>query len=204
MRMWRLALIAFIGLALSCGRDYTPKPKGYFKIDLPEKGYRDYTSKWCPFIFEYPVYAEVICDTLFFNEPPENPCWMNIHFPELGGTVHLSYKRINTRQNTLSKLIEDAHKLTFKHTVKADYIDERTIRTPEAWGLVYEVGGDAASNVQFFVTDSVQHFLRGSLYFKSTPNEDSLQPVINFVKEDMYHLIKSFKWKENAPTTLAD
>ena len=91
---------------------------------------------------------------------------------------------------------KEAAKLTFKHTIKADYIDERIITTPhQVSGMLYEVGGDAASNAQFFLTDSSQHFIRGSLYFNNPPNEDSLRPVIHFVKLDLFHLIETFRWE---------
>lgn len=194
----KLLLLILIFFLAGCGEDnYTPKPKGYFRIDLPEKQYQKYVSDVCPFSFEYPVYATIVMDTLFFGEKPENPCWMNIRFKNLGGTIYLSYKVIN-EDNTLGSLIEDAYKLTFKHTVKAEYIDESTISTPNnVSGIFYEVGGNAASNVQFYLTDSLNHFLRGALYFRSTPNEDSLAPVINFVKDDMLHLVDTFEWEND-------
>ncbi len=180
----------------ACQQTYTPKPRGYFKIIFPEHQYHEYNPENCPFTFEYPVYSKVVKDTVFFDTIPENPCWMNITFPEFNGIVFLSYKDINAKNN-LSKLIEDTHVLTYKHTVKADYIDEGKISTPNrVYGLYYSVGGNAASNVQFFVTDSAKHFIRGSLYFNNTPNVDSIAPVLGFVKQDINHIISSIKWKE--------
>lgn len=181
----------------SCDSPYPPKPKGFFRIDLPEKSYREFTSDVCPFRFQYPVYADIVRDSLFFDKAPENPCWLNIDFKELGGKIHLSYKEINEK-NSLEKLIEDAHKLTFKHTSKADFIDENIVENGKgASGILFEVGGNAASNAQFFLTDSAHHFIRGSLYFSSTPNEDSLAPVIRFVKEDMMLMMQSFEWVDS-------
>jgi gliding motility-associated lipoprotein GldD len=108
----------------------------------------------------------------------------------------LSYKEIN-EQNSLSKLLEDSHKLTFKHTRKAQYIDENVLHNDHGVsGILYEIGGNAASNAQFFLTDSVKHYIRGSLYFSSVPNEDSLAPVIKFVKDDMMKMFKTFEWDE--------
>ena len=189
-----LSLLAFFS---GCDTPYPPKPKGFFRIDLPEKSYREFASDVCPFRFQYPVYADIVRDSLFFDKAPENPCWLNIDFKELGGKIHLSYKVINA-ENSLEKLIEDAHKLTFKHTSKADFIDENIVQNEHgASGILFEVGGNAASNAQFFLTDSVHHFIRGSLYFSSTPNEDSLAPVIRFVKEDMLLMMQSFEWVDN-------
>jgi len=189
---WGMMFLLFSG----CDSPYPPKPKGFFRINLPEKSYREFTSDVCPFRFQYPVYADIVRDSLFFDKAPENPCWLNIDFKELGGKIHLSYKEINA-ENSLEKLIEDAHKLTFKHTTKADFIDENIIENGKgASGILFAVGGNAASNAQFFLTDSLHHFIRGSLYFNSTPNEDSLAPVIRFVKEDMLLLMESFEWVE--------
>ncbi|MEO6167508.1 MAG: gliding motility lipoprotein GldD [Chitinophagales bacterium] len=180
---------------LGCGASYTPKPRGYFKITLPERGYAHFDNGTCPFTFEYPSYGVINRDTVFLDTVPDNPCWFNITFPSLNGNLYLSYKEMG--ENTeLAKLIEDAHELTFKHTVKADFIEENYLETPNhVYGIYYEVGGNAASAVQFFVTDSVKHFLRGSLYFYNTPNADSIAPVVNFIKPDILQLIKTLKWK---------
>ena len=175
--------------------DYTPRPKGYFKIDLPEKSYQKFEPADCPFSFEHPNYTKVMHDTSFFDAKVENPCWMDVWFPGLGGKVHMSYKEID-EQNNLHKLIDDAYKLTFKHTLKAEYIDETPIAGGDVYGMFYEVGGNAASQLQFYVTDSTEHFVRGSLYFNAIPNEDSLAPVIQFVKQDLLHLIETFEWEE--------
>lgn len=182
-------------LLTSCDEPiYTPKPKGYFRIDLPEKEYQRYSSE-CPYSFEYPVYAKVEGHNTFFGQDVSDSCWLDIRIPRLTGDIHLSYKRIGGN-NTLEKLIEDAHQLAYKHTIKADYIDESLIRTPTGvGGILYELGGNSASNIQFYLTDSTQHFLRGSLYFGATPNQDSLAPVIQFVRADMLHLIETLRWE---------
>lgn len=189
-----ISLFLLLAYFSACDTSYPPKQKGFFRIDLPQKAYREFTSDVCPFRFQYPVYADVVRDSLFFGKVAENPCWLNIDFKGLGGKIHLSYKEINA-DNSLGKLIEDAHKLTFKHTTKADFIDENAIQNEQGVsGILFEVGGNAASNAQFFLTDSTKHFIRGSLYFSATPNEDSLAPVIRFVKEDMLMLMRTFEW----------
>ncbi|CAN5220667.1 gliding motility lipoprotein GldD [soil metagenome] len=193
---WILLQLAVVLLLLSGCDDpiYTPKPKGYFRIELPGKAYQTYSSE-CPYSFEYPVYAKVERHNTFFGEDFSDSCWLDIRIPTLTGDIHLSYKNIN-ETNTLEKLVEDAHQMAYKHTVKADYIDESLIRTPTGvGGILYELGGNSASNIQFYVTDSTKHFLRGSLYFGATPNQDSLAPVIQFVRADMLHLIETLEWK---------
>lgn len=179
-----------------CGDStYVPKPRGYYRIDFPKKEYTQFVSKDCPYAFEYPVYAKVQRDTSFFGAPPTDPCWLNIDMPQFAGVIHISYKEIKG-ENTLEKLLDDAHKLSYKHTVKADFIDETPINTPNnVHGLMYDIGGNAASNIQFYVTDSVHHFIRGALYFNVEPNSDSLAPVIKFVKEDVVHMVNTLQWK---------
>ncbi|MBS1657820.1 MAG: gliding motility lipoprotein GldD [Bacteroidetes bacterium] len=191
-------LIAGVSLlfASACERNYTPKPRGYFKITLPERSYRKFDNGSCPFTFEYPAYGVINRDSVFLDTVPDNPCWFNITFPSLNGNLYLSYKEINN-SHTLNDLIEDSHRLTFKHTIKADFIDESFLRTPQhVSGILFDVGGNAASALQFYVTDSSKHFLRGSLYFYNTPNADSIAPVLKFIRPDVIKLIETLQWNE--------
>lgn len=192
---YTLLILIFCLFAACKEENYTPKPKGYFKIDLPEKSYKKYIPSDCPFQFEIPDYTHIERDTTFFNEKTEYPCWMNIAIEKPGGKIHLSYRPVDNI-DTLAKLIDDAHKLTFKHAVKADFIDEIKVKNQHnAEGILYHIGGNAASNLQFYVSDNQEHFLRGSLYFPVQPNEDSLAPVIDFVREDILHLLETLEWK---------
>lgn len=180
-----LTMIAF----LACNRSYTPKPRGYLRIEFPEKQYTLFDST-CPYRFEYPVYAQIVADKTINTEP----CWINIEFPSFDGTIHVSYKEVS---ENLDEYVEDSHNLAYKHTIRADAISETVYTNPgqNVHGVVYDIKGDAASSLQFFLTDSNVHFLRGSLYFNVTPDKDSLAPVINFFREDIIHLIESFNWK---------
>jgi len=174
----------------SCGEeDYTPKPRGFFRIELPEKQYLHYQSE-CPFSFDYPVYSTVEKDTKSMAEP----CWLNLEFPRFKGTLHISYKPVN---GNIEQYLNDARELTNKHIAKADAINEIPIINHERriYGLIYDVeGSGAASPLQFFVTDSNKHFLRGALYFNVKPNNDSLQPVIQFIRKDIDRLVESLEW----------
>lgn len=179
----------------SCNSDYTPKPRGYFQINFPQKKYQAFNQLGYPYSFEYPVYAKVVKDSSFFGEATENDWWINIDFPQFNGKVYISYKEIG--KNKLDKLINDAFTMTNKHTTKAYSIDESSITNPNnVHGIFFKVGGDVATANQFFLTDSTKHFLRGALYFDATPNEDSLSIVNRFLIEDVKHLINTFKWKE--------
>lgn len=182
-------------LLLSCNSEYTPKPRGYFKIALPSKQYQVFDQPGYPYKFEYPVYGKIVRDTLFFEQAPENPYWINIDFPQFNGRVHLSYKDIG--RNKFDSLVKDAFTLSYKqHTYKASAIQPEQFETPNGVsGVYFTLKGNAATANQFFATDSVKHFLRGALYFNAPPNEDSLAPVNRFLKEDVMHLINTLQWK---------
>jgi gliding motility-associated lipoprotein GldD len=189
-----LCLFTLVVSVLACNSPYTPKQKGYFKIDFPKHEYKVFDQAGYPYTFEYPVYANIIKDTTFFEDKPENPYWINIDFPRFGGKIYISYKEIG--KNDLNKLVNDAYNMTYKHSTRATEIVDSAMRTATGVsGVFFSVGGNAATAKQFFVTDSVKHFLRGALYFDASPNEDSLGVVNNFLQEDMKHLINTFRWK---------
>lgn len=196
MRIFATILTAVLFLSACDSGDYSPKPRGYFRIELPEKDYRQYQSAY-PFTFEYPVYAQMETDTNTARTTLQKMQYkLNMQFKQFNGTLHLSYQPI-TSKKIFNELIEDAHKLAFKHTVKATGIDEARIYFPnrKVYGLYYTIDGNAASAVQFYVTDSVRHYLRGALYFNSAPQFDSIQPVLDFVKKDVDVMIKTLRWK---------
>jgi len=190
-----VVLLLVSGLFYSCNSVYTPRRRGYFKIDFPPHQYQRFDQKGYPYTFEYPVYASIVQDTSFFEARPENPWWINIDFPRFNARIYISYKEIGP--NSFDKLREDAYKMTFKHTYKASSIDDSVIRTPGGVsGIFFKVGGNAATAQQFYLTDTTRHFLRGALYFDVAPNEDSLGIVNRFLQADMMHLINTFHWKD--------
>ncbi len=189
-------LILFTTLLLvACNSDYVQKPRGYFKIELPEKKYTRFDQPGYPYSFEYPVYGEIIRDSLFFEETPENPYWINIDFPDFRGRIHISYKSIG--KHKFDSLVNDAYTLSYKqHTYKASAIQPEPFTTPSGVeGVYFTLKGNAATSHQFFVTDTTKHFLRGALYFGATPNQDSLAPVNDFLSKDLRHLINTLEWK---------
>ena len=181
---------------ISCNTNYTvDKKRGYFKINFPEKKYQLFDKPDYPYSFEYPVYAQVLKDTSFFGDATENPWWINIDFPQFQGRVFVSYKEIG-KKNKFDSLVNDAFKLSYKHSSKASSIEPEAFRTPNNIdGIYFSLGGNTATANEFFLTDSVKHFLRGALYFDATPNEDSLLIVNDFLKKDLQHLVNTLKWK---------
>ncbi len=181
----------------ACQESYSPKRNGYFRIDFPKvRTYTTFDNNSCPFTFEFPTYGSIQKDSSNTEEMHAHPCWFNIIFPEYKSKIYLSYTAIDAA-NPLDKLIRDSYKLTFKHTVKADYIDETNVsgKNPHVHGILYDVGGNAASAVQFYITDSSRNFLRGSLYFYASPNADSIAPAVDYFRKDVEHLIETLKWK---------
>ncbi len=170
----------------------TPKPKGYFRLEFPKKVYQTYVSD-APFVFDYPVYATVNKDT----EASAQPFWNNLDFPQFNGRLHLTYHGVFSEQN-YNRMTEAARNLAMKHSIKASAIDQRLINFPDkkVYGIYYEIQGNTASSVQFFLTDSAKHYFRGALYFNEAPKYDSIQPVIKFIKEDINKMIETFKWKK--------
>ena len=182
--------ILFLAILLAaCNSNYTIKPRGYYKIELPKKAYATFDSVGYPYSFEYPVYSKVVRDTAFFGQETENPYWINIDFPRFNGKMYISYKEIG--KNNFDSLVNDAFTMSYKqHTYKASAIEPEPFTTPNGnSGVYFNLRGNTATANQFFITDSTKHFLRGALYFSATPNQDSLQPVNAFLKKDVEHLI---------------
>ena len=194
-RLFRLSFIAsvvgLLSLSLSsCSDVPQPKPRGYFRIALPEKQYVSLDSM-SYYSFEYPVYSIITPD---FHSIEEKE-WINIEFPSFKGTIHLSYKKV---ENNLSDYIEDSYQMITKHITKATGIRDSVVIDADrnVYGLMYFLEGEGvASPLQFYLTDSVSHFLRGSLYFNVYPNNDSLRPVIDFITNDARHLVNTLIWK---------
>jgi len=189
MRSLLILSVSLLWLA-SCHSDYTPKPRGYFRIDLPKHEYRLFDRTF-PYSFEYPVYASVVPDSSKLAEP----YWVNVVYPRLHAQLHLSYKPVH---RNLAGYLEDSRTLVNKHIQKANAITQQEYinEAHQVFGLTYEIQGtDAASPFQFYLTDSTTHFVRGALYFDVVPNNDSLAPVIDFLKEDVQHMIATFRWK---------
>jgi gliding motility-associated lipoprotein GldD len=182
--------IFFLILITGCQEKKTPRPRGYFRIELPKERSYQLLDSVLPYSFEYPRYAVIEPS----SAPTSEPYWLNVFFPEYKARIHISYKKV---ENNLYNLYEDNIRLAYNHSVKADAINEQVMvdETHHLYGMLFEIKGNAASPLQFFATDSTRHFLRGSLYFYTHPNKDSLAPVINFLSEDVKHLMESIRWK---------
>lgn len=187
-------LISGILLFTSCDSDddnYTPKPKAYLRLELPKPSYIKFDTLF-PFSFEYASIANIQPDKSKSTEP----YWINIEYPTFGAMVYLSYKRVH---NNLEKYKQDAVEFANKHIQQADDIQESYVKDSNIpiIGKIFEIKGmNVACPYQFWVSDSTSKFLRGALYFNTKPNNDSLSPIINYIKNDMLHLINTFHWND--------
>jgi gliding motility-associated lipoprotein GldD len=183
----RIISIAVLLLALtviSCKDDVLPKPASFLRLDYPEAKYVNFENN-CPFAFEINENAII---------KGEQNCGFAITYPKMKATIYITYKPVN---NNIEKLLKDAQKLTYEHVIKADDILEQPYLNPEkkVYGMFYQVDGNAATNSQFYVTDSTKHFITGSVYFYAKPNFDSIMPAASYVKNDMQRLMETLKWK---------
>lgn len=179
-------MIAFF--FVSCEREYTPRPRGYFRITFPEKNYKP-LSRPVPYTFHIPGYSYSEADSFNLNQP----YWLTIQIPANHAQIHISYIKLN---NNLAAHIENSRSLVYKHAEKASSIEEQIFVNPikKVYGTLYTIKGNAASPMQFYLTDSVTNFLRGALYIKEVPNSDSLRPVIKFLSRDVLKIIESTEW----------
>ena len=178
---------------LLCGcTEYVPKPRGYYRIDLDDKVYERFDNERLPCSFDYAQNVSKVN----FRGNMQDSIWIDIVYPKLNAKIYCTYKRMNGNYLQLS---EEARMLVYKpHTVKADAISESLYQDSDRsiYGILYELKGNTASNVQFVVSDSVTHFLRGALYFNSNPNKDSIAPVVNYINEDIIRLVETLKWEK--------
>ena len=197
-----LFALLLVSMFVSCEDDDSvgiPKPRGYFRIDLPEKKYVTYDAD-CPFTFEIPDYS-----TMYLSAAPNAPsCWRDLYFGKFHATLYISYNEI-TNDSILEKLINESWALTEAHNQIANSMRDTSILRPDdkVFGSVQLLGGNAATQVQFYLTDSTKHFIRASLYFYSPPNKDSIAPVLKYIEKDIFHLVNTLKWKEVSPEVKA-
>ena len=184
MRIHLYILIFALSL-FSCGEDTLPKPKSQLSLDYPSPTYTK-TIEACPYSFDKNVMGDVRY---------KNDCSAVIDYPKLNASLFLTYRRVN---KNIKSLLNDAQKLTYEHVGKADdIIEEKYVNDQQgAYGMFYDVKGNAASQSQFYITDSTTHFLTGSIYFNVKPNYDSIYPAAVYLKNDIRHLMESIEWKK--------
>jgi gliding motility-associated lipoprotein GldD len=188
----RLLSVIFLLVSVwSCGtKEYVPKPTGYNRIDLPAVAYQPLAEKH-PYFFEHSKHSYIRPDSASIAEPH----WIYIIYPKFKANVQLTYKSVKQDPKFFANFVDDSHKLLSKHFIKATSVEDSKIKTPSGkTAMIFELEGEVPSQFQFYVTDSTKHFLRGALYFRTATKNDSLKPIIDFIKKDVIHLLNTVKW----------
>lgn len=186
-KMFKNAIFIFAALLLvSCGKDPVPKPYGELRLEYPAPKYQKFENN-CNYTFEYSDFANIT--------DAKKPCWYYLNYPKMKAKVFVTYYPI---QNDFAANIQEAEKMVYEHTIKASAIDTKSFEYPEkkVYGNFYELKGQSASNLQFYITDSTKHFVTAYLYFNTRPKPDSLAPAVDYIKRDMKHLLDTFEWKK--------
>jgi len=194
MNKFFLSILAFLILTMSLNScreevNFVPKPKGYFRIDFPEKNYQKAENK-CNVNFEIPKYAYVLPK----KSPQEDRCFENIIFPYYNATIYCTLVELDS---SVKEHVQMFQNLAYEHRIKSSGIFEKEYLNYEkdVYGTTFDIQGDVACNYMFYLTDTTNYFFTGSLYFEVAPNYDSLQPVIDYLKSDIIHLVETFEWK---------
>lgn len=185
--MFKNFIFTFLAFALfSCADEVQPKPSGELRLEYPAPKYQTFNSP-CGFSFQYSDFAEVM--------EAKNPCWYYVSYPKMNAQVFLTYFKIN---NDFDLHLKESEKMVYEHTIKASAIDTKSFSYPkhQVFGNFYELKGQTASNIQFFVTDSTRHYVTANLYFNSRPRPDSLAPAVDYIKQDLLRMIETFEWKK--------
>lgn len=184
--------LAMLSQMTACQQDYTPKPLGYNRLDLPAPAYQSLPDS-LPYTFEYSKHAQLLDDTSSISER----FWIEIYYPHIKSNVHITYKSIQN-EKLLKEFLDDAYTLTSKHQIKAYAINEVISTTPSGkTAVIAELEGEVPSQFQFTITDSAKNFMRGALYFNTKVANDSLAPAIEYMKKDIMHIINTLEWKDD-------
>ncbi len=179
-----LLFLFFLLILTSCNQNTLPKPKAQLRLEYPEPIYQNIQTN-CPYIFQFSKQS---------IPKINSKCWVNIEYPKLNASINITYRPID---HNLKELFQESEKLTFNHSIKADKISSLPFEnlTNHTYGAIFRVSGNAASPVQFHLTDSTKHFLTGAVYFNVQPNYDSILPAVNYIENDIKHLMESLEWQ---------
>jgi gliding motility-associated lipoprotein GldD len=187
-----ISLLLCLLLVSACNNRHeqiAPKPKGYFRIDLPKAEYT-LLDTTLPFTMEISQYAQAI-----ITPKDSGKIWIDLQYPRFAAELKMTYFPMHG--NLRDRMVQEREMVQF-HYVKADDVEYSIISDPESrmFGQIYDIeGSDVATPFQFWVSDSSYHFLRGSLYFNFPPNNDSIQPVIDYLRNDLLQLVNTLQWR---------
>jgi gliding motility-associated lipoprotein GldD len=186
-----IVLGIWLGACNSSIQEYSPKPRGFNRIDLPQHTYQTLPNEY-PYSFEYSKESIIQIDT-FKNAEPH---WIIVYYPKFDTRIQFTYKKVNHDLSRLQNMMGDAAKLAFNHDKKAYSITDKILLTKSGKkAVIFELEGEVPSPYQFFVTDSTKHYLRGAVYLMTATENDSLKPIIDYMKVDSKHILETLKWQ---------
>ena len=185
----------FLFFACRDNQSKQPRPRQYPRIEFPQKSYKPYSEKECPFVVDIPEYFEPLQKDYLFGDIPAGNCWFDLAIEEFNATIHCSYFPLSDEDQYIS-LVNDAFAMAGKHNIKATFREEfRVENSHGSHGLIFKIHGPVATPYQFYLSDSTNHFIRGSLYFDDQVHSDSIAPVVEFLREDIDVILASLQWQ---------
>lgn len=194
--MNKLVLLFSFLVIISCqnGANLIPKPRAYPKVEFPEKIYETFIYQDCPILkFEKPKYAKIVKDNTHKDQNQYHPCWFDLNIEKLQGRIHCSYIPIE-HDSIFARLVKESFKVVDHVNRRSNFVEETVLKKNDTGGVLFTFEGPAASQMQFFLTDTTNHFFKASLYFFSKTNPDSIAPIAEFIQDDMLHMIETFEW----------
>jgi gliding motility-associated lipoprotein GldD len=188
-RIFPFAAVLFFVIA--CGEELMiPKPPTYLRMDLPDHNYSTLKTD-CGFSFD----ISNAYKSKTTAKTGTGICNLEIDLGPINGTLYLFYYPL-TKSDTLSKFINFSNDKVDDHKLKATSINDEKILRPKdrVFGTFFELEGDVATNYQFYLTDSVNHFMRAEILLNSRPNYDSLKPSLDYLKVDLKKMVNTLKW----------
>nr|WP_084426691.1 gliding motility lipoprotein GldD [Aequorivita capsosiphonis] len=185
IKKYLFLFLAGLFIFASCKDDVLVKPSAMLRLDYPIATYHTVETV-CPYSFSINDHAKLI---------QKKNCGLNINYPNMKATLYLTYQDVHN--NNLDSLLQDAQKLAYEHTIKANSMPEQPFVNPEkgVYGMFYMINGNAATQAEFYVTDSINHFLNGALYFDAKPNFDSIYPAVEYLREDIRKIMETVTWE---------
>ena len=120
--------------------------------------------------------------------------FFSITYPDYSSKISFQIKDLDDLQLELYNFENSI----IVHEKQGAVFDVRMIKNTDnnIYGILcYLEGNNIATSAQFFLTDSINYFVKGGLEFESAINPD-MAPQNNIMKSEIFNFIKSFRWAE--------
>lgn len=167
-----------------------PRRHGFHRIELPAETQQiRFESEACPFTFSYPAGGRITRDR-------SDSCWADINFPRYELKWHMTCRPVGGAKLSYAEMFEEHRRLIYKHAKKATDIRTGEFDIPAGRVIVHEVYGNVGAPAYYFVSDSNrQNVLTLTFYFQTALKNDSLAPVIDYMKAEVGRSLMSLQWQ---------